>query len=116
MLGQIFITVLSLRDFCKSSALCLHPGNNFVIMNKNVFKNVDASENTKTMLPVSYKYFPLCLQNTINTRNVCASSQGRNLSHLTKNFSHNQDFLENDHMLSKCVQSATFYSLKIFMP
>lgn len=79
-------------------------------------KNFDASENTKIMLPVSYKYFPLCLQNTINTRNVCATSQGRNLSHLTKNFSHNQDFLENDHMLSKCVQSATFYSLKIFMP
>lgn len=68
------------------------------------------------MLPVSCKYFPLCLQNTINTRNVCVSSQGTNFSHLTKIFSHNQDFLENDHMLSKCVQSATFYSLKIFMP
>lgn len=87
-----------------------------MIMSENVLKNLDASENMKTMLPVSYKCFPLCLQNTINTRNVCVSSQGRNLSHLTKKFSHNQDFLANDHMLSKCVQSATFCSLKTCMP
>lgn len=78
-------------------------------------KNVHARENMKTMLPVSYKCFPLCLQNTINTRNVCSSSQGSNPFHLTKIFSHNQDFLANDHMLSKCVQSATFCSLKTCM-
>lgn len=113
----MFITLLLLNVFCKNSALCLHSGNNFVIMSENVLKKpLDASEHMSTVLLVSYKCFLLCLQNTINTRNVCTSSQERNLSRLTKKFSHNQDILANDHMLTKCVQSATFCSLKTCMP